>query len=168
VDYRSDLIFSSCGSFLYAGVIGRDDYNDERRKFKLLKIDLSTKTRIAYIAALSPIKGPSYCGSPNPEHVRMILKNGEIYFLVSVEYKVMLAKIDFDGAVKWKLIASLPGPPKSPEAVALSGWNASGKENRLDIVLAEQQFSYLNVINTWDEAPDQWDEVQKVEHDDTL
>jgi hypothetical protein len=94
----------------------------------------------------------------------MVLKDGEIHFLITVEYKVMLAKIDFDGTVKWKLIASLPGPPKFPNATVLSGWNAAKKGNGLDIVLAEQQFPYTTVINTWDGTPDEWDEVQEVEH----
>lgn len=98
----------------------------------------------------------------------MVLKDDEIHFLVTVEYKVMLAKIKFDGIVQWKLIASLPGPPKSPQATALSGWNDVGKGNRLDIVLAEQQFPYPTVINTWDEMPDNWDEVHNIEHVSTL
>jgi hypothetical protein len=168
VDCRSDLIFSPCGSFLYVGLIGRDDYENDQRKIKLSKIDLLSKTRIGHVAALSPVKGPSYCGSPNPAHARMVLKDGEIHFLITVEYKVMLAKIDFDGTVKWKLIASLPGPLKFPKATVLSGWNAAENGNRLDIVLAEQQFYYPTVINTWDETLDEWDEVQKVEQDCTL
>jgi hypothetical protein len=161
VDHRSDLIFSPCGSFLYFGLISRDNYENDQRTIKLSKIELSRKTRIVHIA----VTGPSYCGSPNPVHNRMALKDGEIHFLITVEYKVMLSKVGFDGTVKWKLVASLPDPPKPPKATILSGWNVVEKRNRLDIVLAEQQFPSPTVINTWDETPDEWDEVQKVEHD---
>ena len=67
-----------------------------------------------------------------------------------------------------KMIAGLPGPPTSADATALSGWNSAGKGNRLDIMLAAQNFAYPTVINTWDENPDVWDEVCKVEHDESL
>jgi hypothetical protein len=80
----------------------------------------------------------------------------------------MLAKINFNGAVKWKMIASLPGPPAGPHAIALSGWNGEGKGGRLDIVLAAQNFTYPSVVNAWDENPGEWDEVFKVEHEPSL
>jgi hypothetical protein len=80
----------------------------------------------------------------------------------------MLAKIEFDGTVKWKVIASLPGPPASPEAIALSGWNGEGKGGRLDIVLATQNVAYASVVNTWDESPGEWDKVCRVGHDPSL
>lgn len=63
------------------------------------------------------------------------------------------------------MIASLPGPPMSPEAIALSGWNADGEGSRLDIVLAAQNVAHVSVINTWDENPGEWDEVCGVNHD---
>ena len=80
----------------------------------------------------------------------------------------MLAKIEFNGTVKWKMIASLPGLPASPEAIALSGWNGVDKEGRLDIVLAAQNFAYVSVVNTWDENPGDWDEICRVIHDPSL
>lgn len=45
----------------------------------------------------------------------MVLKDGEINFLITVEYKTMLAKIEFDGTVKWEMIGSIPGPPGGSE-----------------------------------------------------
>jgi hypothetical protein len=98
----------------------------------------------------------------------------DIYFLISLDYKVLLAKIDFDGTVRWKIVASLPGPPVAPRATVLASWGdpmareVEGKANRLDIVLAEQQFPYPTVINSWDENPGVWDEARMVLHDPTI
>jgi hypothetical protein len=98
----------------------------------------------------------------------MILKNDEIQFLITLEYKVMLAKIDFDGTIKWKLIASTPGPPRSSHAIAVGSRNLAENEQRMDIVLADQGTPRPTVINTWDETPDEWDEILKIEHDESL
>jgi hypothetical protein len=167
VDERSKLIFCPSGVFLYAGQIHRDKPNDRQQTIRLSKINIQSGDR-AYLATLSPIVPPEYCNTSATPRVSMVLKDDEIHFLVSVEYKVMLAKIDFDGTVKWKVIASLPGPPISSPAIALSGWNSKIRGNRLDLVLGDEYIGYPTVINTWEESPDEWDEVRTVEHDESL
>ena len=168
--HRSDSVDDSpCGFFLYGGLIGRDDYNLDEHKIKFFKLDLTSfpVQPISYIKAISPIKEPSNCGLPNPAFCAVILKDEKPHFLIIVEYKdkVMLAKIDFDGTVKRKVIAHLPGLLTSPEAIALSGWNRDWEGGRLDIVLATQNVAHASMVNTWDENPGKWDDVCRVNHD---
>ena len=149
----------------------RDDYldYDQPRKIKLAKIDVESRTLLSYLTAYSPvdyIQRGAFPADSIAHH--LVLKDNEPHFIASFNYKVMLLKVDFDGTVKWKVVASVPGPPVPPNATVLASWGVNERERRMDIVLAEQQFAYPIVINTWNEEPGEWDGVVVVENDPSM
>jgi hypothetical protein len=96
---------------------------------------------------------------------RMIIYNSEIHFLFNKGYKVFLAKVEPDGEIRWKTVASKPGPPRVANVYLCPGWKEhEHNRGRFDVICSDQdEQEGLVVINSW--SDDGWDETAKVENE---
>ena len=99
----------------------------------------------------------------------MVLYNGEAAFLVNFDYKIVLAQVDWGGEVRWRVVASRPGPTETAPATAISSWGKRDgfedkeRKGRLDLVLADQWYDYAIMINTWDAGDGEWQETRQMD-----
>jgi hypothetical protein len=167
VGVRGNTIFSPDGMSLFVACMTKDNKNE--RFITISSFSMSTLSLASRLVIRNPVTAPPYCSDTGHQYSNLILQNGEVAFLVNFDYKVVLAKVDWDGTVKWKVVASRLGPPESAPATALSAWGKNGEleaeetKGRLDLVFADQGYDYPIVVNTWGVREGEWDEIRKME-----
>ncbi|KAF2189399.1 hypothetical protein K469DRAFT_64389 [Zopfia rhizophila CBS 207.26] len=169
---RGTYIFSPDGASLFVGCMTRNEKSE--LLIALSSFSLSTLSLVSRIVVSDPVAPPPYCNAAYSRDSNMVLYNGEVAFLVNFDYKIVLAMADWDGTVRWKVVASRPGPPELAPATVVSAWRKrdelddKGRKGRLDLVLVDQGYGDPIVINTWDAREGEWDEVRKMELRDLI
>jgi hypothetical protein len=118
--------------------------NSDEPFFTITSFSLSTLSLVSHLVIRNPIAAPSYGKYPRFSHP--VIHKIELAFLANFDYKIVLAKVNLDLTVRWKVVASKPGLLDSAPATAISAWGKKGgqetkvMEARLDLVLADRGY----------------------------